>query len=126
MALSAGIGLLGLAAAFVLYRGGLGGLPARLSASSLGLPFYRLLHGKYFVDEIYDFVIVKPLLRVSELVLHRFVDRLLIDTVMVGLPATVVEWSGRLLRLFQNGDVQRYAAAFAVGLAVLAAFVVVL
>jgi hypothetical protein len=47
------------------------------------------------------------------------VDRILIDKVLVGGWTVLVDTAGRLLRLVQVGDVQRYLAIFAIGLAAL-------
>jgi hypothetical protein len=51
--------------------------------------------------------------------LFLVVDRILIDRLLVGGWAVLVESMGRLLRLLQVGDVQRYLAVFAIGLAAL-------
>ena len=47
------------------------------------------------------------------------VDRILIDKVLVGCWTVLVDTAGRILRLVQVGDVQRYLAIFAIGLAAL-------
>ena len=70
MALSVAIALAGLALAWALYRR----RPAldgdRAVAAALG-GFYRLLAAKYYVDELYDRLIVRPLRALSKLLLER-------------------------------------------------------
>jgi NADH-quinone oxidoreductase subunit L len=70
------------------------------------------------VDELYDRLIVKPLWATAR-GLWRVVDATLIDGLLVNGTAQAVATAGSLLRRFQNGDVQRYAAVTAVGVLVL-------
>jgi len=51
--------------------------------------------------------------------LFRFVDRVLIDQILVGGTAALTDVLGRIARSFQAGDGQRYMAWFAIGAAVL-------
>ena len=53
-------------------------------SSSLG-GLYRLVYNKYFVDEIYDAAVVKPLVSGSRVVLWRGVDAGLIDGAVNGV-----------------------------------------
>jgi hypothetical protein len=76
------------------------------------------VRGKFFVDEIYDELVVRPLRGLSR-VFFVVVDRILIDKVLVGFWTVLIDTAGRLLRLVQVGDVQRYLAIFAIGLAAL-------
>ncbi len=72
-------------------------------------PLYRLVYGKYFVDEIYDGAVVRPLVEGSRTVLWRGVDVGLIDGAVDGVGA----WSrsvGSGLRLIQSGNIRSYAA----------------
>lgn len=50
--------------------------------------FYNLLLNKYWVDELYDAVIVKPLVKVSTAV-YRYFDLAVVDGVANGLAATM-------------------------------------
>jgi len=70
---------------------------------------------KFYVDELYDAVLVRPIKYLS-IALFRVVDEGLIDTVLVGGTAWVTARVGSLLRYLQTGDVQTYAAMMAVGL----------
>jgi len=61
---------------------------------------------------------VRPLWGFAK-VLWRVVDATLIDGLLVNGPAQVVAAAGSVARRFQNGDVQRYAAVTALGVAIL-------
>ncbi len=93
--------------------------PQRLAAR---LPMlHKLLLNKYWVDEIYATLVVRPVHRLG-VVSWRFVDDLLIDTCLVNGPAFTLELAGDLLRFSTTGNVRNYAlavAAAAVGLAAL-------
>jgi hypothetical protein len=77
-----------------------------------------LVRDKFRVDELYDAVIIRPIRALSR-GLYLVVDRVLIDRLLVHGSVLVVDASGRLARLFQAGDPQRYIAAFAIGIAAL-------
>jgi NADH-quinone oxidoreductase subunit L len=64
---------------------------------------------KFWVDEIYDATIVKPLWNGSR-ALFRFVDAFFIDKVFVNGAAWVTNMLARALSPFENGDLSRYAA----------------
>ena len=75
---------------------------------------YRLLLGKYFVDEAYDAAIVQPIKRTSTGLLWRGVDAGLIDGTVNGVGLIVRGWSAVLRRL-QTGSVRAYAMSLFVG-----------
>jgi NADH-quinone oxidoreductase subunit L len=113
VALSTLSALLGIGLAAFLYLGEQ--REAEVLATALR-PLYRLSRGKFFIDELYQALFVWPLRVVS--LLSYLVDRFLIDGVvnLCGkLPAIV----GYLLRILQNGMVQWYALAMALGLVAL-------
>ena len=78
-------------------------------------PLYGLLSGKYFVDELYAAVIVRPLAWVSEHVLLKFGDRMLLDGTINGL-AGLAQRSAGLLGRVQSGSLQLYALLVMVGM----------
>jgi NADH-quinone oxidoreductase subunit L len=84
--------------------------------------FRRVLANKFYVDEFYGFVIVRPLWRFAQ-GLWRVIDVHLIDGIVNGVGG-FVSWLGRGIRFVQNGNVQRYAAVTAVGVAALLWFLV--
>src|SRR5262249_44485897 len=59
MALAIVVSLGGIAFAYSLYGKGIAPLADRLRVSAGGL--YRLVYNKYWIDELYDFVFVRPL-----------------------------------------------------------------
>ena len=93
-------------------------LPRRLSER---LPFaHKLLLNKYWIDELYRAVIVRPVHRLA-ILLWRFVDELIIDTVFVNGAAFTVELTGDFLRFIQTGNVRNYALAVVTAILALAA-----
>ncbi len=74
---------------------------------------HQLLVNKYYVDEIYDAIIVQPIVAASNW-LWQVWDTLVIDGSVNGT-AHLVEANGLLLRLWQTGNVQNYALSFLVG-----------
>jgi NADH-quinone oxidoreductase subunit L len=85
--------------------------PAKLAAA-MRAP-YRLLMGKYFVDELYASVIVRPLLRISEFFWHS-VDEETIDGLVNGVADGAGE-AGDRLRHLNSGNTRTYAAWVVVG-----------
>ena len=80
-------------------------------------PLQRLLEGKYFVDELYAAVIVRPFRLLSE-ALWRLVDVRLIDGV-VNLLGGVTRAFSFVFRFAQSGYVQTYAFVVVLGVLVL-------
>ncbi len=97
-------------------------LPGRAQQWVSGIP-HRLIENKYFVDEIYDAVIVWPIHRLSETFLWRVVDAGIIDGLMVNGVGRFVGLVGQLLRLVQNGLLRWYAYSFATGVLVIVIYV---
>ncbi|MBI3179632.1 MAG: hypothetical protein HYZ27_08210, partial [Deltaproteobacteria bacterium] len=77
----------------------------------------RLIN-KWHVDELYDAVVVRPIVWVSRVVLYESVDKRVIDGV-VNFTGWLARSLGFFIQLFQSGNIQRYIAIFAIGLAVL-------
>ncbi len=68
--------------------------------------FGKVLENKWYVDELYDIIIVKPLRTVSSL-LNSVVEKLGIDGAVNGV-GRLVNYSSRQLRLLQSGQVGAY------------------
>lgn len=85
-------------------------------------PLYRLILNKYYVDEIYDRLIVKPIRFVSEKVLWRGVDAGLIDGLVINGSAKATRFLGELAGIFQTGIVNSYALYFLAGIVGLVAW----
>jgi NADH-quinone oxidoreductase subunit L len=79
---------------------------------------YWLVAGKYFVDELYSFLIVRPLLWVSTNFLWRTVDEETIDGLVNGVAHEAVEVGDRLRHL-NSGNTRTYAAWVILGAVVL-------
>ncbi len=113
------IALAGLAGAASLYAQG----PARAERLAARVPrLHRLLSGTYFVDELYDAAVTRPIAWLSEVVLLRLGDRWLIDGSLHGLAALARGAAGRLSRV-QGGGVQRYMLLAGLGILVCVAWV---
>ena len=68
--------------------------------------FARVLENKWWVDEIYDAIISKPLKGFS-LFLNNIIERSGIDGIVNGV-GRFVQYSGRQLRWLQSGQVGSY------------------
>ena len=88
-------------------------VPARNAPAERGLA--RLLRNKWYVDEIYDALIVRPLVWLSREVLWKQVDQRVVDTAAVNGAARGVRALGWANRWLQTGQVTVYAAVFVVG-----------
>ena len=104
-----------LAAWWFQFKHGIEGDDA-LTAKAPGLR--RTLANKLYVDEFYNWLIGRPLWAFAR-GLWRVVDVMIIDGLIVNGVASLIAWIGALARRFQNGDVQRYAAVTALGIAAL-------
>ncbi|MDH3283361.1 MAG: NADH-quinone oxidoreductase subunit L [Acidobacteriota bacterium] len=108
-AMGFGVFLVGLALATWAYGGSMA--RARALAERLGY-VRRLLHRKWFVDELYDVAVVGPFWRSS----HFFgeIDRRIVDGA-VNLSGALASFSGQVIKLFQTGVVRHYAMWILVG-----------
>jgi NADH-quinone oxidoreductase subunit L len=91
------------------------GLPATTPAG------YNLLANKYYVDEIYGFAIVKPILALSKYLLEWVIDVAILGG-MAWLLAGIAVLGGAILQRWQSGNLRSYAAWLALGAAVLLVF----
>jgi NADH-quinone oxidoreductase subunit L len=93
-------------------------LPARIRAGAGAL--HRLIANRYYVDELYDALFVRPLIAISDRMLFRGVDAGLIDGFAVNGSARAVRaLAADALKYLQTGLTQGYlitmvAGAFAV------------
>ena len=79
--------------------------------------FGKLLENKWYVDELYNTIIVQPLRRLS-LLLNNVVEKLGIDGIVNGV-GKLVTYGGRQLRLLQNGQVGVYILMMVAALLIL-------
>jgi NADH-quinone oxidoreductase subunit L len=129
MALSVGIGLFGIALAYLIYLRGTLAADA-FSSLAMGIP-YRWLYHKYYVDELYQLIFVRGTLFFSRV--GAWIDQHIIDVIVDGSAKTtiliswinglfdnhVVDWvvnkiadstfgAGDKLRKIQTGNINSY------------------
>jgi NADH-quinone oxidoreductase subunit L len=99
--------------------------PGQAAELAEALPVgYKTLAHKYYVDEIYDATVVKPLFGFSKYVLGVVVDVVLLGG-LAWLLGGIAMFSGAILQRWQSGNLRSYAAWLAAGAAALLLFVLV-
>lgn len=78
----------------------------------------RILENKYYVDEIYDAALIRPIEAGSRRGLWKLIDVGVIDGFLHGMGQSVTEL-GRLARYLQAGFVRAYAAIILAGALIL-------
>jgi len=81
---------------------------------------YRLSLNKFYVDELYDFIFVRPFTACARF-FAQFIDPWAIDGSVNGIAATV-RGLGWIWRGLQTGNVQHYVAGFLIGTLALLAY----
>jgi NADH-quinone oxidoreductase subunit L len=76
---------------------------------------YNILLNKYFLDEVYDAAIVKPIVKGSENFLWKIADNKIIDGFINGLAKLIDKISG-LIKKMQTGIAQSYAFVMVLGI----------
>jgi NADH-quinone oxidoreductase subunit L len=106
--------LFGIGIAWLLYYKPQGVAPGvkRFVAGAPGL--YRTVFNKYYIDEVYDLLVVRPVRWVS-VILWKAFDAFVIDLIFVNGVGFVVSGFGKLSKYLQNGDLQRYVVALIIG-----------
>jgi len=107
------IALAGLAAAWWFYTHN--GARAERARAHVQ-PLHRLLSGKYYVDELYEALLGRPLQWISDRIFLRLGDRLLLDGTLDGMASTARGAAGLLARV-QTGNLHFYAFLVLAGLA---------
>ena len=85
----------------------------KLAAQFGGL--YKLVWNKWYIDNIYEMVIVIPLQKMSHAFLFRFVDKGMIDGAINGSARATGEFAN-VLRRMQTGVAPNYVALFVAGI----------
>jgi len=85
----------------------------------------KLLFHKYYVDEIYEHVFIRPLRWISDRLLWRTVDAGVIDGIVNGY-GTLTGFVGNYVRLIQNGLVHSYLGWVAVGAVCIGIYIIFL
>ncbi|MDE3122699.1 MAG: NADH-quinone oxidoreductase subunit L, partial [Paracoccaceae bacterium] len=107
--------LLGFGAAWVMYIAK-PDLPARMAAANR--PLYEFLLNKWYFDEIYGFLFVRPAMALGRL-LWKQGDGEVIDGSINGVAMGIVPWFTRLAGRAQSGYLFHYAFAMVIGIGVL-------
>ena len=102
---------LGIALAYLFYLR-LPGIPMLLAWRLQDL--YNLLLNKYYIDQLYNFIVTRPLFWVSSNVLNRAIDSFAIDGAADGA-GLAVQTSGQIARRAETGNVQHYAFVYLLG-----------
>jgi NADH-quinone oxidoreductase subunit L len=115
IAIAVAIGIVGIVAALrVLDLTAL--VPAKSALAETG--FGKILWKKWYVDELYDAVVVRPIVWFSRAVLWRIVDVVVIDGVGVNGAAATSRILGWLTSRLQTGELGFYAVIFVIGVVV--------
>ncbi|MBP7146361.1 MAG: NADH-quinone oxidoreductase subunit L [Acidobacteria bacterium] len=101
--LAAAVALGGLGGAWWAFRGD---MSRALRLRQAFRPVFRVLHRKWYVDELYDLVVLRPFYATSRA--FDAMDRRLVDGA-VNFSGAVTEFSGQILKLFQSGLARQYA-----------------
>jgi len=100
---SVAFGVIGIAIAAYMYW-----FKPAVAASMKEGYFYDLIYHKYYVDEIYDALIVQPIVLLSRFVLWKGVDDALIDGA-VNAGSRRIRGVGAILQHMQSGTIRNYA-----------------
>ncbi|PIZ31437.1 MAG: NADH-quinone oxidoreductase subunit L [Alphaproteobacteria bacterium CG_4_10_14_0_8_um_filter_53_9] len=86
-------------------------------------PLYLISYNKWYVDEIYDALIVKPT-RILATAAYIVGDKLMIDHILVNGSARTVGAAAKRLRQIQSGKLETYTLLTILGLVLLLAFTI--
>lgn len=112
MATSVALGLLGMYAGWKIFTEKMD-VAERVAKRFSG--FHKLLWNKYFVDELYDAVIVNPIKQTSDKFLWKIFDVKVIDN-SLNYTAKFIDATSGIFRRIQTGVVQSYAVVFVAGI----------
>jgi len=109
--------LLGISTAVAVIFSILGYMANRKPAFAVNTGIAKAMEEKWYIDELYDAVIVRPLRSLS-LMMDRYAERMGIDAVVNGV-GKGVRWGGDRVRLLQSGQVGFYIFILVIGMTVL-------
>jgi NADH-quinone oxidoreductase subunit L len=119
MGASIAVATLGIGLAAFLYSSKRDALAAFVKGP--GKPMFELSSNKFWVDEIYDFIIVQPTRKLAD-VLFVVVDRGVIDGALVEGSGRLVSGVGYALRLVHNGAVNTATTSMTLGAVLILAY----
>ena len=88
--------------------------PVQLPDSARRPFLVRLISNKYYIDELYAYIIEKPVLWMSRF-FHEVIEIRIIDRIVNGV-GTVVVWTGNTVRFIQTGNVGFYMFIMILGI----------
>lgn len=118
IALSIAIAVVGVLLSYNLYKKH--GIDGDLKVKSFFGGIYRVLENKFYVDELYNAVIIRPFVRISESGVMPF-DKRIIDGIVNG-SGWITQRLGRDLRTLQSGLLQNYTLLMVIGVVVVIAY----
>jgi len=122
MGISILAGIIGIAGAAYMYLYNTE-LPKKIGSAFKSA--YNVLWNKYYVDELYNFIVVRPAFWVAKRVIVDTTDGKIIEGIVNGVPKEIGVL-GQVLRKLQTGVLQNYAAMMAFGVFVFIAVTLVL
>ncbi len=97
-------------------------VPNRLAQATPWL--YQFLLNKWYFDELYDFLFVKPSFRLGNFLWKKMDDKLIDETIVEGTARRVQSITNRAVKM-QSGYLYHYAFAMLIGIAALLTWVIV-
>ena len=79
--------------------------------------FGKVLANKWYVDELYDAIIVRPLNALAKF-LNNVLEKSIIDWIVNGI-GRLVQYGSRQIRLLQSGQVGGYVLLMVIGVVIL-------
>jgi NADH-quinone oxidoreductase subunit L len=115
ISIAAGFSGIGLAAYFYILSPE---IPAKLVQQFSAV--HRVLFNKYYIDELYSFILIRPTVWAAKNILIGITDMRIIEAIVNGVPASIGAFS-QLLRKMQTGLLQHYATIMATGALIIVA-----
>jgi NADH-quinone oxidoreductase subunit L len=111
-----GLTIVMILAAYIIYVRGKKFPAAETTSTSSA---HRLVYNKYYIDELYGAIVMKPLNGLSK-ALDAVIEKLFIDRIVNGT-GRVVTWGGKTLRLVQTGNTGFYIFAMVISVIIILA-----
>ena len=117
MAISVIAGFSGIGLAYFMYLKR-ADIPVRLAARFSAV--HKIIFNKYYVDEFYSFLIVRPAIWIAKNILIGITDAKIIEAIVNGIPKAIGGFS-QVIRKVQTGFLQHYATIMATGILIIIA-----
>jgi len=117
MGISVAGAVLGIVVGLKLYSRG---LAAAESLATRWPVLYKALENKWYIDEIYETILIRPIKNLS-IALWKGFDVAVLDRIVLGF-GRASEWTGQTVRVLQTGSIQVYAFVLLIGIIVTAGY----